>query len=189
MRTLLALALVLSACETTTTVNNYYAANDATPGDIADAAPGDIADVADTTAAGDIADTADTTAASDIEVIKVAEFVTVIGSLTWQTASSPMAYKWTEAQSFCENLTLESFSDWRLPTFEELEGIADTTQLSCPFVIDPLKATTVCGRYWSSTPDKGSSSKAWGVDFSSGSGTPPDVSQDITKLGRARCVR
>lgn len=189
MRTLLALALVLSACETTTTVNNYYAVNDATPGDIADTASGDIAAVADTTAAGDIADTADTTAASDIEVIKVAELVTVIGSLTWQTASSPMAYKWTEAQSFCENLTLDAFSDWRLPTFKELEGIADTTQLSCPFVIDPLKATTVCGWYWSSTPDKGSSSKAWGVNFNFGSGMPPDVSQDITKLGRARCVR
>jgi hypothetical protein len=178
MRTLLALALVLSACETTTTVNNYYAGNDATPGDIAD-----------TATAGDIADTADTTAASDIEVIKVAEFITVIGSLTWQTASSPMAYKWTEAQSFCENLTLESFSDWRLPTFKELEGIADTTQLSCPFVIDPLKATTVCGRYWSSTPDKGSSSKAWGVDFNFGAGSPPGNSLAITTLGRARCVR
>lgn len=188
MRTLLALALVLSACETNTTVNNYYAVNDAMPGDIADATSGDIADVADA-APADIADTADTTAASDIEVIKVAEIVTVIGSLTWQTASSPMAYKWAEAQSYCENLTLESFSDWRLPTFEELQGIADTTQLSCPFVVAPLKATTVCGWYWSSTLDKGSSSKAWGVNFNFGSGMPPDVSQDIAKLGSTRCVR
>jgi hypothetical protein len=189
MRTLLALALVLSACETTTTVNNYYAANDATPGDIADAAPGDIADVADTTTAGDIADTADTTAASDIEVIKVAGFITVIGSLTWQTASSPMAYKWTEAQSFCENLTLESFSDWRLPTFEELQKVIDTAHATCPFVVAPLKATSSCGLYWSSTLVKGSSSKAWGVDFNFGAGSPPGNSLAITTLGRARCVR
>ena len=180
MRPLLALALVLSACETNTTVNNYYAVDDAMPGDIADTASGDIAD---------IADTADTTAASDIEVIKAAELVTVIGSLTWQTASSPMAYKWTEAQSYCENLTLESFSDWRLPTFEELQKVKDNEHATCPFIVAPLKATSSCGFYWSSTPDKSSSSKAWGVNFNFGSGMPPDVSQDITKLGSTRCVR
>lgn len=53
--------------------------------------------------------------------------------LMWQRASAsvPMddkiliSFSWSEALSYCENLSLAGYSDWRLPNIKELESIVD----------------------------------------------------------------
>lgn len=111
--------------------------------------------------------------------------ITVIGPLTWQTETAPSQYNWREAQVYCAELALGTFSDWRLPTKEELEGTVNRVGAECPYIAGPLKATTACASYWSATPVRGSSSSAWDVGFASGDSY--DV--DVTNVSRVRCVR
>lgn len=148
MRTLLALAVLLSACEASETVRS-----------------------------------SDTAIAQPDTATGAAGPMTVIGQLTWQTASAPVAYQWKEAEAYCEDLALGPFSDWRLPTIDELKGTIDTTAPSCPFVVDPLKATTECGWYWSASRFQNSS--PWGVSFYDGSSS----FSGIPSHSRVRCVR
>ena len=47
--------------------------------------------------------------------------------LMWQDNSDVQDLKknWKEAKDYCENLNLGGYSDWRLPTITELEGIVN----------------------------------------------------------------
>lgn len=66
---------------------------------------------------------------------------------------------WTDANAYCENLTLYGYSDWRLPTKEELLQMYN----------DRVNIGDFGGNwYWSSTQD-GSSDYYWAVYFFSGS--------------------
>lgn len=51
-------------------------------------------------------------------------------------------YNWDEAMNVCQKLNLNGYSDWYLPSVEELRMIADNNNL-----IEGIE----CGRYWSST--------------------------------------
>jgi hypothetical protein len=71
------------------------------------------------------------------------------------------------------------FSNWRVPTKDELLTIVDTSVAMCGFVtpcIDPIFGPTQASNYWSST--EVSPNVAWSVIFSSGNlkfGTKNDV--------------
>ena len=71
--------------------------------------------------------------------------------LTWQVATAPEAMTWQEALSYCEELTLAEYSDWRLPNQEELRSITDY-ELSDPIVDTDYFEDTYSSYYWSSTP-------------------------------------
>ena len=97
--------------------------------------------------------------------------VTDIGSgLMWQKATAPGTYTWQQALSYCENLSLAGYSDWRLPNYNELWSLVDNSRHSP--AIDPLLAPyTVSDFYWSSTSDTippPNPDAAWFVDFDLG---------------------
>jgi hypothetical protein len=87
--------------------------------------------------------------------------------LVWQqeTSSSPMT--WETALTYCEDLTLASQSDWRLPNIKELGSIVDRSQ-SSPAIDTTAFPWTQSSGYWSSTPGAGYGSSAWHVGFSGG---------------------
>lgn len=66
--------------------------------------------------------------------------------------------------------------DWRLPTIEELMGIADATQGLCAGgsgsgpCVDPALGPTQADGYWSTTAFSRNPTTAWLVDFSSADG-------------------
>lgn len=59
------------------------------------------------------------------------------------------------------------FSDWRLPTADELGNIVDAGVSTAP-TIRPQFANQAAAAYWSASPKAGDSAGAWAVDFNSG---------------------
>lgn len=75
--------------------------------------------------------------------------------LEWQTEDQE-ARSWPEALNYCEDLTLDGFYDWRLPTLKELGTLVDDTvtgnAMSPLFVVNH-------DEIWSSTPLRADISK------------------------------
>lgn len=78
---------------------------------------------------------------------------------------------WSEANTYCDNLTLASQSDWRLPNINELNSIIDYEKNPA---IDPSFISRVHESIpdrsfnWSSTTYLQSDSRAWVVEFFTG---------------------
>jgi len=87
--------------------------------------------------------------------------------LLWQQASAPETYIWEKALSYCENLSLAGYDDWRLPNRNELQSIVDYFTSSPS--IDTTFFPDTNGQYLSSTTDAKEPEYAWHVSFSSNS--------------------
>ncbi len=48
-------------------------------------------------------------------------------NLMWQQATAPYLLTWGQAQTYCKNLTLAGYSDWRLPEIGDLGSLVDTS--------------------------------------------------------------
>lgn len=65
--------------------------------------------------------------------------------LMWQKAGDGNALDWQNALSYCENLELAGYSNWRLPNVKELHSIVDYTrspQTTRSPAINPVFSTT-----------------------------------------------
>ena len=87
-------------------------------------------------------------------------------SLIWQQATAPNTYNWDQAISYCESLSFAGYTDWRLPTLNELNTLVDSTQTP-PTINHMFFPGTVSSVYWSSTTSA-TPNYAGGVDFSHG---------------------
>ncbi|MSP92784.1 MAG: DUF1566 domain-containing protein [Myxococcales bacterium] len=121
-----------------------------------------------------VLDTSDTTA-----------LTVTIGINTWQLATAPGYYSWSEAKAYCDALSLAGATDWRLPTKEELESLIDKSRSACPYIAAAFVLKTACEWYWTATAYSGSSSVAWGVSFYFGSSDYGGTTYSY----RVRCVR
>lgn len=75
-----------------------------------------------------------------------------------------------DTEKFVAAVNLEAtcgFTDWRLPTADELGGIVDAGVATAP-TIRPQFANQAAAAYWSVSPKAGDSAGAWAVDFNSG---------------------
>ncbi len=90
-------------------------------------------------------------------------------SLMWQR-SGTLSMTWETALSQCENLTLASYTDWRLPNIKELRSLSNDDILYSPsisttyFTITTTYAQTPTV-YWSSTTRENATTQAWYTDF------------------------
>ena len=106
--------------------------------------------------------------------------------LVWQDDSEAKTNNedWNKAKSYCENLTLGGYSDWRLPNIYELTTLLDNTKAKNPYVIDGIKNIDSVG-YWSSTTyEEIYTDVAWVINFSNGGGSWNDKPYDYFM----RCV-
>ena len=105
--------------------------------------------------------------------------------LMWQKSGADNYINYEQAQAYVEKLNRDRFagySDWRLPTVEELASLLEPSEMNGDLYIDPIfdKTQKYC---W--TSDRYGSSGAWFVYFSYGS-----ILWDILKLNRyVRVVR
>jgi hypothetical protein len=84
----------------------------------------------------------------------------------WQQDTAPSIYSWQEVLSYCENLTLAGYNDWRLPNVNELQSIVDYSRYDP--AIDPIFTNTMLPFYWSSTTNANNPNNAWIVNFNYG---------------------
>lgn len=81
--------------------------------------------------------------------------------LLWTTRDNGRDVDWRRALSYCEDLELAGYSDWRLPTLEELEGLYKPWAAGQYKVPGEISLTACCP--WSST--KKSEDSAWNFNF------------------------
>lgn len=106
-------------------------------------------------------------------------------NLVWQKEDDNKFRNWKESKNYCDTLSLDEHSDWRLPTIEELFYLVDITKLN-PAVSEyfNLRSTT----YWSSTVYKDNYydiKSSWIIGFGSGGST----GQPQEHNGLSLCVR
>jgi len=106
--------------------------------------------------------------------------------LTWQDNSAVENTKmsWTEAISYCSDLSLAGESDWRLPSIKELQSIVDVSRYK-PAIQKGFKNVNTSDRYWSSSVYVSSTKYAWSVNFRNGSTDSYNKADEYY----VRCVR
>jgi hypothetical protein len=89
-------------------------------------------------------------------------------NLMWQDNSSAKSVKknWQSAKNYCSNLVVDRYSDWYLPTVEQLLTINDKDKYD-PAIKEAFN-NVASDYYWSSSPFVVNSKVAWYVDFKRG---------------------
>jgi hypothetical protein len=103
--------------------------------------------------------------------------------MTWTTEDNGSDVNWNQAITYCANLRLGGYSDWRLPTIDELQGIYDVNAGN-QHVKGNLKLSS---KYFWSSSQSPASGKAWFFFFSNGKRY--SFRSSDSKLDRALCVR
>ena len=124
--------------------------------------------------------------------------------LMWAAKDNGRDVKWKKAVQYCRDMRLAGYSDWRLATLPELEGIYDKTAVAPGLARlgGPAKGSDfmwhvkgnlfLTGNQWSSSripDDRGHpSGYAWRFDFNEGRSFDGDEESFFTNK-RALCVR
>jgi hypothetical protein len=106
--------------------------------------------------------------------------------LRWQDDPDAKIVKkdWAGAKSYCANLTLDGYSDWRLPSYSELLTLVEYTKYN-PAIKTGFKNTATDNYYWSASPSVFNDSNAWVVNFRNGN----TYRYTKTDKNYVRCVR
>jgi len=93
----------------------------------------------------------------------------------WEVSEDLEKKNWEEAKTSCEGYRGGNFSDWYLPSKDELNWVYEA--------LVPTAKIENAGYYWSSTPD--TDDKAWEQNFFSGA--QDSISKD--QVNKVRAVR
>lgn len=91
---------------------------------------------------------------------------------------------WDQAQSYCSQLVLGTFTDWRLPSIAELTSIRDIT-VNRPTINAVAFPETPQSEFWSTSPFLGAADSAWALFF--GTGNTTYIQRTLSR--NVRCVR
>ena len=86
--------------------------------------------------------------------------------LMWQQQNAGQG-NWSQAVAMCPTQTTGGYTDWRLPSKNELVGVVDFSRYTPDAAINPI-FTGIASSYWSSTPYVGTANYAMAVLFGDG---------------------
>lgn len=122
--------------------------------------------------------------------------------LMWSGKDNGKDVTWGNAIRYCRALRLAGYSDWRLPTIDELQGIYDGSAKAPglagkhgdePFAFHVKGSLFLTGDQWSSSrpnDDRGHpSGYAWRFNFNEGRRDTEPVAYIYGAVERALCVR
>jgi hypothetical protein len=110
-------------------------------------------------------------------------------TLMWQQQDDGNTYNWYQAsQNVCSSLSLGGFTDWRLPTKQELLSIVDYSNQASPTINHTYFPITQVFDYWTSTTCIEYQDHAWRVYFYDGSSDFYTKSYGQNNM-YVRCVR
>ncbi|MBL9039683.1 MAG: DUF1566 domain-containing protein, partial [Archangium sp.] len=113
-----------------------------------------------------------------------------VTGLTWQRGAAlsndggVLAFPFVAAVQYCDGLTIDGSTGWRLPTVVELVSIV-SYGASSPAVNVVTFPQTVGQLYWSATGATGAPATGWVVNFGSGATSAVTLSSAC----RVRCVK
>jgi hypothetical protein len=87
--------------------------------------------------------------------------------LMWDQDTPDNAMTWESALSTFENSTWAGYTDWRLPTIQELRSLVDYSRFN-PVINITYFPDTAASCYWSSTTYANGTDVAWGMYFDYG---------------------
>jgi hypothetical protein len=99
--------------------------------------------------------------------------------LLWATTDNGSDISWNDAKEYARQLSLGGYTDWRLPTIEELEDLFDASRAGPHKIRNPLAVTGPL--IWSST--KQSPGSGWFFSFENGVRL-----YNIYGTGKSRCL-
>lgn len=86
--------------------------------------------------------------------------------LMWDAAGSEKRMTHKEAEAYVKTLKLGGFTDWRLPTVQELLTLVDYSRTNPAIDTSAFSCKSEC--YWTGTPYAGVADSAWYVYFGGG---------------------
>ncbi|MBU0673779.1 MAG: DUF1566 domain-containing protein [Proteobacteria bacterium] len=91
-----------------------------------------------------------------------------ITGLLWQQSDDGTLKTWEDAFSYCADLTLAVYADWRLPVTNELFSLVDFGT-DAPAIDATFFPQTKSAEYWATSTGGGILGGAWRLDFDDGS--------------------
>jgi len=79
--------------------------------------------------------------------------------LQWQDDAVTSTMSWEAAIAYCEILSLDGHSDWRLPNINALKSIVDRLKMN-PAIVDGFEYTS-SNHYWASSTYEEHKDIAW----------------------------
>jgi len=80
---------------------------------------------------------------------------------------SAQAMDWENAERYAHTTDIAGFTDWRLPTSEELQGLVERCR-NMPSINVEVFPNTPAEKFWTSSPLPGYASYAWYIHFRGG---------------------
>ncbi len=112
----------------------------------------------------------------------------VVTGLIWQKNEVLTTTTNSDASTYCANLSLGSYSDWRLPTSHELYSLVDLSTSNPPLNSTTFTNTVNADYWWSLTQRADGSSNYWAVNSGGGIGPKPEAEAQTHDF-YVRCVR
>ena len=96
--------------------------------------------------------------------------------LVWQQSPSSTYRTWADALTYCTDLTLGGYTDWRLPNLNELESVVNRGQSNLATWLNSpgQKFFIVLTIVWSSNTSPGNTAWAWIVSMANGDFQPQE---------------
>lgn len=105
--------------------------------------------------------------------------------LMWAVDDNGADSGWNQARNYCESLSLEGHTDWRLPTLDELKNLYDPSLKKQFKAKGPIKLTGA--DIWSSS--RNDYGDAWSFNFGFGGTSLAPTGGACGTVGRALCTR